>query len=144
MQIVSKVVGCCLMATLRLVAQHPDLTGKWVLSQSLNNVGSFKGPTNATDSIIQTDTDMTINRTRGGEATTIHLYLNGAPIAQVDGSVIRSHWDSGTLIIDFTASVGGSTTNIEEQVSLRRNGGILYIYRKGPQGARLSLFMTKQ
>lgn len=120
-------------------ADRPDFNGTWKLDASKSDFGPLPGPSQVTDRIAQSDSEVVINRNREGRDSVIHVPLDGSQTENNLRGVnmkTQGRWDGGALIIDFTGQRGGAAAKSEERWTLTPDGKAIKVTRhlSGAQG----------
>jgi len=102
-------------------AAHTNFTGTWKLDNTHSDFGRFPGPARLIDNIVQSGSEIVINRDRDGEHVVIHVPLDGSlreNKVRVGMVKTRAHWEGATLVIEYTGLKGKSGVKAEERWTL--------------------------
>jgi hypothetical protein len=130
-----------LLATPVLAAEHPDMTGTWVLDAVKSEFGPMPGPSDLVFTIKAEGPDFSVLQTGGGQPD-LELHFNTAgkeATNQVPGAKMTSthHWEGAVLVGQILVTGDdGSNMTFKDRISYSPDGKVMTLDRamSGPMG----------
>jgi hypothetical protein len=136
------VLGVAVLASAAFAADHPDITGTWLLDVAKSDLGPDPAPSDLTFTITAKGPDFTVAQS-GGVRAEIVLTFNSAGkevVNEMPGARMTSkhRWEGNTQIGELTivAASAGHKVTMKDRISYSADGKVMTMKREmsGPTG----------